>query len=264
MRSSFFLLSMFFLILSGCGRQNYWNHDGPLVWEEKISGSPRPQIPEREMPEKKSREPKIAPPKLAEPKTVTRKKIETIVIDAGHGGKDTGTQSEKNHYQEKNLTLLTVRLLQKYLEEMGYKTFLTRDADTFVELTSRAHLANSIKADLFVSVHYNYCQSPEVEGIEVFYYKGDKNPPSARQSASKSLGQEVLAKIVKHTGAQSRGMKTANFAVIRETKMPAILIEAGFLSNPQERDKIKDPEYRCYLAYAIARGVDGYLSSHRK
>ncbi len=229
-KSLLFLLLSF--LVSACGPTRTWvREDAPVVWKE--------------------------PPKKVLPEAIVKpKKMETIVIDAGHGGKDTGTQSEKNHYQEKQLTLLTARLIQQYLAEMGYKAVLTRDSDTFVELASRAQLANSLKAHLFVSIHYNYCESPEAAGIEVYYYKDEKDQ---RLGASKRLGEEVLSRIVKHTGAQSRGTKTANFAVIRETTMPAILIEGGFLSNPEEREKVKDPQYRCYLAWSIARGIQAFL-----
>lgn len=218
------------LLLSGCRQHSVWKQEGPFVWEDK---SPTPPT--------------------------AQKKMGTVVIDAGHGGKDHGTHSEKHHYHEKHLTLLTARLVQQYLEEMGYETILTRDADTFVELSKRAQLANALNANLFVSIHYNFSDSPEADGIEVFYFKSDT--PNSRLVASKALGQEVLSRILKHTGANSRGLKTANFAVIRETQMPAILIEGGFLSNPNERAKIKDPDYRCYLAWAIARGVDAYLAN---
>lgn len=187
------------------------------------------------------------------------KKKEVIVLDAGHGGKDTGTKSDKNHYVEKERTLKTTKIVKNYLEELGYIVKLTRSDDTFVSLTKRAEIANELNASLFVSIHFNHCESPEVQGIEVFYYKDEKNPFNARLLASKKLGEEVLGRITKHTGASSRGVKKANFAVVRETKMPAILIEGGFLSNSEERAKIKDDPYLCFLGWAIARGIDQYL-----
>lgn len=263
MRLFFYLFCLLSFLLSGCRQYHGWNHDGPLVFEERpINTAPSPII-EEEKPISREEKPVVKAEKspLLPVKVI---KLEKVVIDAGHGGKDTGAHSEKNHYLEKQLTLQTARLVQQYLNEMGYQTFLTRDTDEFIELSSRAEFANSLKADLFVSVHYNYCSSPEVEGIEVYYHKGDKNSLTPRLSASKCLGQEVLARVIKHTGAQSRGVKTANFAVIRETQMPAILVECGFLSNPEEREKIKDTTYRCYLAWAIARGVDVYLTTNRK
>ena len=195
---------------------------------------------------------------------LTKSKPELIIVDAGHGGKDAGTSSKREAYEEKQLTLQTSLLIADYLKKLGYKTILTRNQDTFVPLETRSEIANSVKADLFVSVHYNYSSSKEAEGIEVFYYKEDKTPPSSRIALSKELGQEVLKKIVKSTHAESRGVKQANFAVIRQTKMPAILIEAGFLSNAHEREKIKDATYRQSLANGIANGIDHYLVTHRK
>lgn len=189
---------------------------------------------------------------------------ETIVIDAGHGGKDTGTLSEKNRYEEKMLTLQTAQMVKTFLSELGYNVVLTRETDLFVPLEKRAAIANNLQANLFVSIHYNFCQADSADGIEVFYYKGDSAAKEPRLTASRKLGEEVLARVVKHTGATSRGVKTANFAVIRETKMPAILIEGGFLSNPKEREKLKDPQYRRYLAWGIAKGVDNYLTSQKK
>lgn len=191
-------------------------------------------------------------------------KREVIIVDAGHGGKDAGASSKKDKYEEKTLTLETAQLISNYLEELGYKAILTRSHDVFVPLETRAEIANSTEADLFVSIHYNYSPSHEAEGIEVYYYKEEKHPQSSRITQSKELGQEVLKKIVKNTGAESRGVKQANFAVVRQTKMPAILIEAGFLSNPNEREKIKDKKYQQALAKGIASGVDQYLGARKK
>lgn len=184
-----------------------------------------------------------------------------IVIDAGHGGKDTGTHNVKNGYQEKERTLRTARIVKNYLEEMGYRVTLTRSEDAFIPLNRRAEIANDAKAALFVSLHYNHADSREAHGVEIFYYKDDKNPFAPRILASKQVGEEILSRIKKHTGAHARGVKKANFAVLRETAMPAILIEGGFLSNPGEREKIKDESYLCYLGWAIARGIETYFES---
>jgi N-acetylmuramoyl-L-alanine amidase len=191
-------------------------------------------------------------------------KPEMIIIDAGHGGKDAGASSKKHAYEEKKLTLETAFLLSDYLKQMGYRISMTRKEDAFVALETRAEIANDMEADLFVSIHYNYSSDQDVEGIEVYYYKESKTPPSQRILQSKELGHEVLKKIVKITGAESRGVKQANFAVVRQTNMPAILIEGGFLSNPDERKKILDSKYLHQLAKSIAHGVDHYLTQHRK
>lgn len=183
----------------------------------------------------------------------------TVVLDAGHGGEDFGAHSKKNHYEEKKLTLTTTKMVQNYLEQMGYKVILTRSYDTFVALEKRAEIANKANADIFVSIHYNHAPSQEAEGIEIYYYRDEKNPEAPRLVESKKLADRVLKRIVQHTEASSRGVRKANFVVIRKAAMPAILVEGGFLSNPGERKRILELAYRRYLAYGIAAGINHYL-----
>ncbi len=194
----------------------------------------------------------------------TSKKREVIIVDAGHGGKDCGAVSKRESYEEKELTLATALMIRNCLNQLGYKTIMTRDQDIFIPLSTRAEIANANQADLFVSIHYNYSASPDAKGVEVYYYKEGKTPPSPRIAKSKALSSEVLKKVVSNTGATSRGVKEANFAVVRETEMPAILVEAGFLSNPQEKAQVKDPQYQRKIAWGIAKGVDCYLECRRK
>lgn len=191
-------------------------------------------------------------------------KQETVVIDAGHGGKDSGAVSKLQKYEEKKLTLSTAFMIRNYLRQLGYQAILTRGQDTFVPLSTRADIANTTNVDLFVSIHYNYSPNKEAQGVEVYYYKGQNNSTSDRIALSKRLGQAVLKKIVRQTKASSRGVKQGNFAVIRETKMPAILIEAGFLSNPEEREKLRDPQYLQKIAKGIAKGIDSYFESNHE
>ena len=192
-------------------------------------------------------------------RVVPPKRQEMIVIDAGHGGRDLGAASKREDYEEKSLTLSTAFLVQEALRQKGYQTVLTRNHDTYIPLDTRADIANTLHANLFVSIHYNFSTSQEARGVEVFYYKETKTPHSARIASSKQLGQMILNHIIKSTGAASRGVKPANFAVVRETTMPAVLIEAGFLSNPQERQCIRDPAYLRCLARGISEGVEAYL-----
>ncbi len=182
-----------------------------------------------------------------------------IVIDPGHGGKDLGTESAKEpKYQEKALNLFTARLVAQYLQKMGYRTVLTRKDDTFIELDKRAEMANQLKPVLFVSVHYNSAPTDKAEGIEVFFYKSDAD--KARTNSSKKLGEAVLAQVVQQTNAQSRGVKHGNLAVIRETNMPAVLVEGGFLTHPVERQKLLDSNYLKKIALGIAKGIDLFIS----
>lgn len=185
-------------------------------------------------------------------------KGQLIVIDAGHGGEDRGTISLSTpKYQEKSLTLATAKLLQGYLKQMGYKTLMTRSDDTFIPLSNRAGIANDAKSTLFVSVHYNSAPSREASGIEVYYYKSSTD--KERTTESKALASNVLNEVLEYTKAKSRGVKQGDYAVIRETNMPAILVEGGFLTNDDEMNKIKDPSYIKRLAYGIARGIDSYM-----
>jgi len=190
-----------------------------------------------------------------EPRTLQKK---IIVIDPGHGGDDYGTRSaSKPKYHEKSLNLATALLLSEYLQKMGYQTFMTRSTDEFISLQKRAELANDREADLFISVHYNSAPAKEAEGVEIFYYKSDVD--KSRSSESRQLATAILGQIIKLTEAKSRGVKHGNFAVIRETKMPAVLIEGGFLTNEEEMEKIKNPAYVRSLAWGIASGVQNYL-----
>lgn len=184
-----------------------------------------------------------------------------IVVDAGHGGKDLGTHSLKvPKYQEKNLNLSTAYLLKDYLQKLGYQVAMTRLDDTFVSLSDRAIFANQRSPRLFVSVHYNSAPSKDATGIEVFYYENDEDKKRAAQS--KMLAGAVIEQVIAGTNARSRGVKHKNLAVLRETDMPAVLVEGGFLTNDEELARIKDPEYMKQLAWGIAKGVDNYLKQN--
>lgn len=182
-----------------------------------------------------------------------------IVIDPGHGGHDMGTQSiSKPRYQEKSLNLVTAQFVKGYLQQLGYQVYMTREDDTFVSLDKRAQLANERKPALFVSIHYNSAPSAEAQGIEVFYYqsKDDKE----RMVKSKRLAQAVLKNVLAYTKAKSRGVKQGNLAVIRQTNMPAILVEGGFVTNAEELQNLKDPTYLKRLAWGVVRGIEEYMN----
>lgn len=182
-----------------------------------------------------------------------------ILIDPGHGGHDLGAQSiSKPRYCEKSLNLVTAKFVRDFLCQMGYQVFITRDEDKFVSLDKRAQLANEMQPTIFVSIHYNSAPSAEAEGVEVFFYqsKDDKE----RVAKSKLLAQYVLKNVLSETHANSRGVKHGNFLVIRQTTMPAILVEGGFVTNESEMQKLKDPTYLKRLAWGIVRGIEEYLS----
>lgn len=182
-----------------------------------------------------------------------------IVIDPGHGGEDLGTQSTgKPRYKEKHLNLTTAKMLETYLQQMGYKTIMTRSNDTFLTLEKRAEIANKVKCDLFISVHYNSAPAKQAYGVEVFFYRDDPN--KSRVVSSKKLAQLVLNYVIENTQARSRGIKHGDLSVIRNTNMPAILIEGGFLTNDEEMQKLKDPSYLKRIAWGIAKGIQSYLN----
>jgi N-acetylmuramoyl-L-alanine amidase len=185
-----------------------------------------------------------------------------IVVDAGHGGDDFGcsTHSEPK-LKEKDLALTVAKFLDRYLKKQGYSTLMTRSDDTFIPLKKRAELANDYKADVFVSVHFNSAPAKKAEVIEVYYYKGEKTPD--RTDKSIELGTKVLDELILETSAKSRGVRHGNFAVVRETKMAAILVEAGFLTNDQEAERIRKVGYLQGLAKACAKGVHAYLQDKR-
>lgn len=186
-------------------------------------------------------------------------RMQTIVIDAGHGGKDPGSVNLRLGYEEKSLTLDTAQLVAYRLKNLGYHVILTRDTDCFLELSDRARIANEKKADLFVSIHFNHSPTQKVDGIEIFYYREKDQEKMERKLRSIECAKTISERLVFFTNAYFRGIKEGNFAVIRETKMPAVLVEAGFLSNPEERERIKDPLYRRAIAYGIAEGIDTFL-----
>ncbi len=186
-----------------------------------------------------------------------------VMIDPGHGGKDIGAVSlSKPVYQEKNLNLASARFLEQFLRQRGYRTLMTRDDDTFLTLEERADVSKEKKAQLFVSVHFNSAPNKTAEGIEVFYYKSDKD--KERSNKSEALAKAVLANTIETTQANSRGIKHGNFSVIRNSSIPAILIEGGFLTNDSEMERIKDPTYLKKLAWGIAQGIDQYIKGQSK
>ncbi len=181
-----------------------------------------------------------------------------VVIDPGHGGKDEGARVRT--FLEKQLTLRTAYLTKKHLETLGYRVVMTRARDVFLPLGTRVVLANRRSPSLFISIHYNSAASPTAKGIEVYYYsKGQQK----RRVASKELAGSILDQMVLETQARSRGTKQGNFQVIRDTTMPAVLVEAGFITNSEERALIGTQTYLDKLAKGIATGLDKYVRSKK-
>jgi len=179
-----------------------------------------------------------------------------IIIDAGHGGSDEGAKVQT--VMEKRINLTTALLAKKHLELLGYRVILTRSRDIFVSLPKRAAIANKSKGIVFVSIHFNSCSNRNAKGIEIYYYETkDHN----RARASKRLANNILYEIVDQTAAASRGVRKGNLAVLRETNMPAILVEGGFMTNYEERFLLKDRKYLDKIARGISLGVQKFLAN---
>lgn len=175
-----------------------------------------------------------------------------IVIDAGHGGKDPGAISPFSSAKEKDLVLSVAQKLKKKLENIGYKVYMTRDDDTYVELHNRAEIANNLGANAFISLHVNANVKQDPKGIEMLYV------PDSRDN--KGFAQVLQTEVVKATGAASRGMVSRpNLVVIRETLMPAVLAELGFLSNPGEERLLLDEAYQDKLVQGLYNAITKYV-----
>lgn len=175
----------------------------------------------------------------------------TIVIDAGHGGKDYGGSYGKVY--EKHLALDTAKRVEYMLKKKGYRTRMTRSSDVFLSLQKRASIGNRYGNSIFVSIHYNCTYRRAAKGIETFYYS----------SRSKPLAQYVHKAVLRKTGANDRKVKHARYYVIRNAKNPAILFEGGFLTNSSECRACKKGNYRQKVAEGIVKGIGQYQSARR-
>ncbi len=173
-----------------------------------------------------------------------------VCIDAGHGGRDPGAVgTDPFRLAEKKVTLEISRALEQELEERGHRVVMTRRTDRTLGLQPRARFANRLRADLFVSVHANAAASATAEGMEVYHF------PESREG--RAVARAVLESLVTaFPDHRNRGVKEANFTVLRETTMPAILIETEFITNPRQLEFLSDPENQEALAEAAADGIE--------
>ena len=189
-----------------------------------------------------------------------------IFLDPGHGGSDSGAVA--NGVREKDLTLSVYNKVSSRLASLGYSVLTSRNTDKDVGLVSRADQANKSNADMFLSIHFNAGGRGSSYGIETYYYKDrpeytpainkDKHNDSERLEKSKKLAQKIQQSLVSKTGAFDRGVKRETFAVLRETSIPSILVELGFIDNQEEVKKIKTNEYQEKLADGIVDGIVEY------
>ena len=222
--------------------------------------------------------------------------LKTIVLDAGHGGHDSGATGPTG-LMEKDLVLdVTRRVAKLVAAQLGMKVLLTRDSDNFVTLRDRTSYANKQHADLFVSIHANAHREAAADGVETYFLSSEATDSAARQVAAlengvvqleqptgRGAGQVDIVKAILWDLAQSefqvessrlaevvhdsmtqtlrisnRGVKQAGFYVLGGAAMPAVLLEIGFVTNPREERKLKDTKYRDEIARAIFSGLAEY------
>ncbi|APZ49219.1 hypothetical protein BW721_05740 [Jeotgalibaca sp. PTS2502] len=194
-----------------------------------------------------------------------------VFLDVGHGGSDSGA----SYYgvAEKDINLQVANKLKKQLEAQGYTVIMPRTTDVFIDhKTERSQMANNSGADIFVSIHHNAMPGNSgVNGIETFYYEYDPDyPPQINGSMhnnptrileSAALAKEIHNSLINYTGAFDRGVRRDTFAVLRETSIPAVLLELGFMSNKAELNKLTTNSYQEVLAQAVVRGIDAYFKA---
>lgn len=221
------------------------------------------------------------------------RKGKEIILDPGHGGKDPGAIG-KTGLKEKKIVLDIARRLKRILERHGLKVKMTRDTDTFISLPERTEIASRSKADLFVSIHANSHPSRNVSGMEVYalrelgfkekseqqrldnmktYFRNlsmKQDIPDVeaivsdmlydyKRSESEVLASDVADKASRFVQTKNLGMKHAQYFVLRNTLIPAILVEVGFVTNPKEERLLKTLAYREKIAYGIARSLLDYV-----
>ncbi len=177
-----------------------------------------------------------------------------VIVDAGHGGMDSGTFS--GDVLEKDLNLSIAFWVKEELENKGYDVYMTRTGDDFVGLQERANIANSLESPkCLVSVHQNFCDDAvEPSGVESWTYD---------RSGCEELGNALTAAAAETTGARNRGTQfRTNLVVTSKTTMPAVIFECGYLSNPDETAKLTTEEYQVLMARGIANGVEKFIESY--
>lgn len=231
-------------------------------------------------------------------------KIKTVVIDAGHGGKDPGAIGKKS--KEKDITLSVAKKTGEYIKQHcpDVNVVHTRGGDTFVSLLRRAQIANEKNADLFISIHCNANASPQPSGVETFvmgehrnaanlevaklenasilyednaeedYGSFNPNSPEAYimlnffqseyKNASLDFAEHIQNQLVKRVGRKDRGVQQAGFLVLYKTAMPSVLVEIGFLSNPNEENFLCSADGQTYIASALFRAFRDYKEAYEK
>lgn len=192
---------------------------------------------------------------------ISSKKV--IIIDAGHGGKDPGTIGFNNTY-EKDINLDISKKLYKKLKSTDYKVILTRATDEFVDNNDRADMANKKRARVFVSIHCNAIENNnKINGAQVLYYPNRES--SINDPANDVLAQIMLDELIDGIGAINKGIVARpDLIVLNQTKMPAIVVECGFLSNENEERLLSTDSYQDKIVDSIIKGLEHYLNLDSK
>jgi len=204
--------------------------------------------------------------------------VQTVVVDAGHGGSDKGARSADG--TEKQYALDVARRLRPLLQASGFKVIMTRENDAFLPLQLRARIANQANDAIFVSIHFNSTSKRDATGFEIYSLTPQGAPSTADDALALSfvnmeegspvdaqsfaLSAAVYHSMIGHFSEFDRGIKRARFAVLRHTKIPAILVEGGFLSQEADSKLIADPAWRGKLARAISIGIENYRNATEK
>ena len=201
--------------------------------------------PKQQLPDLKPRQPQITP------RRDLRKGKIVVIIDPGHGGKDSGAIGIGG-VLEKDVILPISKRITEVLERNGIQVIMTRDSDYFVTLPGRVTMAERANADVFVSIHANSAGAnrPEVSGLETYHY-----------DSGLRLAQIVHSKILQSLNVRDRNVRKARFYVLRKTSMPSILVETGFLTGRDDAAKLRTSAYQNQMADAIAQGILQYLKS---
>jgi N-acetylmuramoyl-L-alanine amidase len=170
----------------------------------------------------------------------------TVVIDAGHGGYDRGGIPGQR-IPEKEMTLDVAQRLKALLAAGGYRVVMTRDSDVFVPLAARVAIANSYGNAIFVCIHFNSAKRMGAGGIETYFYSRESLP----------LASAIHYYVAGGAPSSNRGVRRRGFYVLRKTRVPSVLVECGFLTNPTEGEYVQTSTYRQKLAEEIAAGVRG-------
>ncbi len=197
--------------------------------------------------------------------------LPVIVLDAGHGGRDSGAMC--GEVMEKDLTLDVARQAELILRAAGYRTVLTRESDRYLSLAERAAVGNDEDDSLFISIHFNDGERAGASGVETYYAQ---RQPATRSrlvswlpffsqadhgsltTKSERLASFIQSSLVERTRAVNRGIKTEQFYVIARVRHPAALVEGGFITNKDDMSKLTTARYRGEIARAISEGVQRY------